>query len=1259
VFPNYRIVNQVGAGCDGVSYRARNLRTDSDVVLVALAPDLAAPHLMRPLVRRCQLARLLTHPTARRILELSLDSDPPFLTTEPASDVVLPAPRSGDEALTVAIALTAGLAEAHRMGLVHGGLGWDSIAIGGRVPAEPRIDWLGLDVETPATASAPRGVDSRVYLAPERRQGGGPSPPDDVFALATWLDEWLSRRSGAANSQFLPDGTAALDAIFLRMRGADPAERPTAAQAVASLGALVTAPAPDFVQTGAFSSIEGNWPPGAGSDSGRAGAWPGPPSAPSSSPPPPPLRGKVETPIPTQLGRFKVGEKLGEGGMGVVYRGKDLADGTTVAIKVLRGAWVERPDAVKRFTKEARILATIKTPYVVNYIELNEDDGIHYLVLEYVQGPSLRGWLPEGEHLEERLALTIIADVARGLSVAHEQGIIHRDIKPDNILLVDSTYGSDPGSASGLGLGSGSASASRHETRGKKGWSHIPFFATARAASAPSASPPAAAPLPGQVKLSDFGLARHTDESESLLLTQTGAIMGTPLYMAPEQSLGAASVGPTADVYSLGATLFHLLTGRPPFQGTSAFDLIAKLRSESPPAVDTLNSAVSEGACQVVAKALAKRPEERYRDAGEMLRDLDRLLRGEPTSLVAHPLRPACDPRDLVRYQFRWELASAPRQLWPSVSNTERLNRALGLPAVTFHNEFDAAEGVKRFGQFQTAGLEVSWREQPYEWIEGQRMGVLREFSRGPFRWFVSIVEMTPRAEGGTTLEHTILVAAKGRLGRLVAALKIGRQGRRGMDRVYRRIDAALSGRLGRDPLIDPFEPPPPLSREQTQRLERWTEAIGRRGIEPLVAERIGDFLALAPAQDVARIRPLALARRLGVEADQVVTACLHGAHDGVLTLLWDILCPICRIPSQYVNSLADLGAHGNCEACHLDFDLDFGRSVELIFRAHPEIRESDLGTYCIGGPAHSPHVVAQVRVGPGERLVLNLALEEGRYRLRGPQLGYAVEFRIEPAHPITSCDLALAHPPDRAPGEPLTLGAGAQRLSLSNDSDREVLVRIERTAPRDDALTAAQASALALFRELFPAETLSAGRFVCLETMTLVVAELNDADALYQGLGDARAFTLIHEQFQLLSNCLRTYGGAPVKTLGEAVVASFSEPVAAVRGSLELSPALAAHDPTRGLKLRVGIHRGPTLVATINDHLDYFGNTARLAGRLPRFARDGEVVLSPAVASDPGVAAFLQGRQIPLATVPAEIAGLKEGFVHRIGLEPAPQDPE
>src|SRR5262249_39040035 len=149
------------------------------------------------------------------------------------------------------------------------------------------------------------------------------------------------------------------------------------------------------------------------------------------------------------------------------------------------------------------------------------------------------------------------------------------------------------------------------------------------------------------------------------------------------------------------------------------------------------------------------------------------------------------------------------------------------------------------------------------------------------------------------------------------------------------------------------------------------------------------------------------------------------------LVLLWDILCPVCRIPSTIKDTLRDLSRHGHCEACNLDFELDFANSVEMIFRVHPEIRGSDLGTYCIGGPVFSPHVAAQVRVAPGESIDLDLGLLEGSYRLRSPQLPYALDFRVLPSASLARWDLALAHGPE--PDFPRRLKTGRQLVVLTN----------------------------------------------------------------------------------------------------------------------------------------------------------------------------------------------------------------------------------
>jgi serine/threonine protein kinase/class 3 adenylate cyclase len=895
-----------------------------------------------------------------------------------------------------------------------------------------------------------------------------------------------------------------------------------------------------------------------------------------------------------RLGRFRLLETLGQGGMGIVYRAEDLSDGSSVAIKVLRSAYARRPESLRRFLKEARLLAEVNNPQVANFIEVNEDDGIHYLALEFVKGTDLAAWMTGRGPLAEREALTILADVARALATAHERGIVHRDVKPENILVID-----DPADPSG----------------------------------------------PPRVKLSDFGLARHVVESESLVLTRDGAIIGTPLYMSPEQCAGEPEIGPPTDVYAMGATLFALIAGRPPFMGDSPTIVMAKHRTEPVPDLRAANPKATDAAASIVSKAMAKEPARRYADAGEMLLDLERLLRGEPTGLDVHPRLPRCDPRDLVAYDWRWELEATPRALWPLVSNTERFNRAIGLNSVRFEDEVDSVGGSKRSGRFRKAGVEFAWREHPFEWIEGRRMGVVREFDRGPFEWFVSVVELSPKSGGGTTLLHQVRIKPRGVIGRTLAAVEIGTRGRKGIDRVYRRIDATLTGKLGRDPVIDPFEAPEPLSGDRRRRLERWLDSLGERGFEPKVVERLGDFLELAPAQEVARIRPLAMARRLGLEADAVVAACLRGASEGVLVLLWDILCPVCRIPSQVIETLRNLREHGTCEACRLDFDLDFANSVELIFRVHPEIRETDLGTYCAGSPSHSPHVAAQARVAAGERVTLDLVLEPGSYQLRGPQLPYAIDFRVEPTAACRRWELDL----QRGPSDdlPRTLRAGGQVLAMANGNDREVLVRVERTAPRDDALTAARASSLALFRELFPGEILSPGQLINLETVTLMVTDLDRVGDLYAELGDARAFAMVHEQFRRIHERVRREGGALVKTILEGTVSAFADPAAALRAALAIETDLAGGEATSELRPRVGIHRGAAMVATLNDHLDYFGTTVSVAARLTGLVRAGQLVLTRPVAADPRVASLLEERGLVPSIVEVDVEGLGDAFVH------------
>jgi eukaryotic-like serine/threonine-protein kinase len=290
---------------------------------------------------------------------------------------------------------------------------------------------------------------------------------------------------------------------------------------------------------------------------------------------------------------------------------------------------------------------------------------------------------------------------------------------------------------------------------------------------------------------------------------------------------------------------------------------------------------------------------------------------------------------------FTWDLESSAEQLWPLVSNTERLNRAIGLPPVTYRTENDPKLGLRKFGSFKLAGVSISWEEHPFEWVEGSRMGILREFNAGPFKWFMSIVELVPRPEGGTRLNHKIRIERRNWVGRVMTTLEADWRGGKNLDRVYRRIDQSIQKKLHSETGTDAYEPTTQPKKHQKDRIEQRSEKLLARGVDPDLVNKLVDFIATAPAQVIAQIRPLPLASQLGVDSEQCLTACLCAAAEGLLVLRWEILCPTCRVSASAESILSSIKEHTHCVACDYDFRSDLGDAIELVFRAHPRFAKS------------------------------------------------------------------------------------------------------------------------------------------------------------------------------------------------------------------------------------------------------------------------------------------------------------------------------
>ena len=276
--------------------------------------------------------------------------------------------------------------------------------------------------------------------------------------------------------------------------------------------------------------------------------------------------------------RYRVEQELGRGGMAKVYKGEDTVLGRTVAIKILAPQFADDPNFVTRFRREAQAAARISNQNLVSVFDTGSDDGVHYIVMEYVEGRTLADFLAGGGRIMPDRAIDIAIDVCRALEAAHAQSVIHRDIKPGNIML-------NPR---------------------------------------------------GDVKVTDFGIARVVTTAETI--AQTAAVLGTASYLSPEQAQGQPVDG-RSDIYSLGCVLYEMVTGRPPFLGDSPVAVASKQVLEQPTPPSRLNPDVSPDLDAVILRALAKNPANRYGSAVDFRGDLERVRRGSPVE--ATPLLPA------------------------------------------------------------------------------------------------------------------------------------------------------------------------------------------------------------------------------------------------------------------------------------------------------------------------------------------------------------------------------------------------------------------------------------------------------------------------------------------------------------------------------------------------------------------------------------------------------------------------------------------
>jgi eukaryotic-like serine/threonine-protein kinase len=413
-------------------------------------------------------------------------------------------------------------------------------------------------------------------------------------------------------------------------------------------------------------------------------------------------------------GRYELEELVGTGGMSSVYRAKDRLLERNVALKILHDSFRADEHTVERFRREARAVAQLSHPNIVTVIDRGEDGHRQYIVFEYVEGDNLKQLLERGGRLPVRRALELATQIGRALAFAHAAGLVHRDVKPQNVLLNGD----------------------------------------------------------GQAKVTDFGIARSVDLDS---VTQSGTVMGTSNYIAPEQASGG-DVDPQTDVYSLGVVLFELLTGRVPFTGESFVAVAMRHVNEPPPSVLELRPEAPLRVANAVDRALAKDPADRFASMDDFVAELEACLAElgsapdeDPTAIVPARVARASAPRTRRRRRV-WPaaLVVAALALVAAVTVAVLVGRggdgagtgvAGGTPiklvgAASYDPDGDGQEHPEAVSRATDGNLETYWPTETYQSFGKPGVGLVLDARRSVEAASVTVRTSTPgftaRIDAGT-----------------------------------------------------------------------------------------------------------------------------------------------------------------------------------------------------------------------------------------------------------------------------------------------------------------------------------------------------------------------------------------------------------------------------------------------------------------------------------------------------------------------------
>lgn len=435
---------------------------------------------------------------------------------------------------------------------------------------------------------------------------------------------------------------------------------------------------------------------------------------------------------------------------------------------------------------------------------------------------------------------------------------------------------------------------------------------------------------------------------------------------------------------------------------------------------------------------------------------------------------------------------------------------------------------------------------------------------------------------------------------------------------------------------------------------------LSRSDASAAVVTRLSDLVDRGSDFDLYKINAFRLAHETGAARTDAVRTLLFATKLGIFDLTWDIHCPSCKGVPEYHRHLMGLARRAHCPLCEIDWTLDLEEQVEVTFTVNAEVRRIDIKEFADRvfpehmelfrtiGAREGRAPIAGALLSPGEAVSLECDLTAGEYVAYVPshlELGARVHVRGEPetARQVVSIDVGADGGLDK---REVSLRPGPARLDVRFGYGKLWGFGLRAITPERNWVSAAYVTSQQDFRDLFSGEFLSEDASFAVRAMTLMFTDIKGSTEMYETLGDGRAYAIVKAHFRLMADVIRAHEGGIVKTIGDAVMASFPSSVDAVRAACAIQIALGATgDPLRDVEVKIGIHRGPVIAVTSNRALDFFGRTVNIAARVQSQAKPNEVLMTDGVLADPSVRQHVAAANLAPRSFVASVKGVAQSL--------------